>query len=342
MKTVVLSDHTGDMVARGERRHNQRHEIEMERYRRESEELVGRIEEEYQGRVAAYERELVEWNSMSWLRKFADGVSRMRVLFVLCVVAMGVCVLTYLLMPAEWMVLLAVPVMAGYMALFFSTRAPRRPVHDRVSMRLVEPVPPPREEATDEEERWLAGNEGEHRVVDHLSGLLGDEWTLVSGYRGPGGEVDQILVGPRGVCALETKYLNGTVYVSGDSWKLDKYDSYGNRVESGRPIEDRKGRSPSEQLNGAVRPLERFLARRGLVKRISRAVVLTHDRSRVGRVERKTVDRIETLSELHVDGLFSRRSQRLERDWVEKVVGFIGRDHEFHSKRSKHPGRRRR
>ena len=73
------------------------------------------------------------------------------------------------------------------------------------------------------------------------------------------------------MCALETKHLNGTVYVRGDTWEIDKYDNYGNRVESGRPIEDRRGRSPSEQLNGSVRPLDRFLARRGLLKRIGRA-----------------------------------------------------------------------
>ena len=161
-------------------------------------------------------------------------------------------------------------------------------------------------------------------------------------YRGPGGEIDQILVGPRGVCALETKYLNGTVFVRGDTWEVDRYDNYGNRVESGRPIEDRRGRSPSEQLNGAVKPPERFLSKRGLVKRIGRVVVLTHDRSRVGRVERPTVDQIRTLEELNVDRLFSRRAPRRDRDWVGRVVQSIHRDHEFHRKRSNSSRRRRR
>ena len=342
MKAIVLSDHTGDMVAMQERRHERGFDIEMARYRRESEALRRGMEEEYEGQVSAYERELVDWNAMSWVRKLAHGVSSGRMLFLLCVAAMGACVLTYILIPGEWLILLAVPVMVGYMALFFSTRAPRRPTRKKVSMRWVEPSRPPREEATDEEQKWQAGNEGERRVVNHLSGLLGDEWTLISGYRGPGGEVDQILVGPRGVCALETKYLNGTVFVSGDEWELDKYDNYGNRVESGRPIEDRRGRSPSEQLNGAVRPLERFLARRGLVKRIGRAVVLTHDRSRVGRVERQTVDHICTLAELKVDRLFSRRVPRLDPESAASVIQRIRRDHEFHRKRSGRFRRRRR
>ena len=342
MKTIVLSDHTGDVLTMRERQHNQGYDIEMARHRGESEALDRRMEEEYEGRMSAYERELVDWNAIGWVRKFADGVSRWRLLFGLCVVAMVACILTYVLMPGEWMVLLVIVVMAWYMALFFTTRAPRRPAREKVSMRLVEPSRPPREEATDEEQRWQAGNEGERRVVEHLSGMLSDDWTLISGYRGPGGEVDQILVGPRGVCALETKYLNGTVFVRGDTWEIDKYDRYGNRVESGRPIEDRRGRSPSEQLNGAVKPLERFLSKRGLVNRIGRAVVLTHDRSRVGRVERQTVDHVWTLAELNVDRVFSRRSPRLDHESATKVVQRIRGDHEFHRKRSKRSGRRRR
>ena len=196
MKTMVLSDHTGDMVAMPERQHNQRYDLEMAKYRREYEDLDRRIEEEYEGQVSAFERELVDWNAMIWVGKFADGVSRWGVLFPLCVAAMGVCVLAYVVMPVEWMVLLAIPVTVGYMALFFTTRAPKRS-----ACAWVEPSRPPREDATDEEQKWLAGNEGERRVVDHLSRMLSDDRTLISGYRGLGGEVDQILVGPRGVCA---------------------------------------------------------------------------------------------------------------------------------------------
>ena len=61
--------------------------------------------------------------------------------------------------------------------------------------------------------------------------------------------------------------------------------------------------------------------------------MLTHDKSRVGRVERKTVDRISTLSELKVDRLFSRHAPCRDLDWVERVVRRIQADHEFHRKR---------
>ena len=345
MKKIVLSDHTGDMIAMQERQHYQQYDIEMARYRRESADLTRRVEEEHESRMSEYQRELVAWNALSWVRKFVHGISKWRVLFLLCVAAMVACVVTYIVMPGNRMILLGIPVTAGFMALFLPTRAPRQPSRERVSMRWLEPPRPPRGESSDEERMWQAGNEGERRVTAHLSSLLNDDWTLLSGYRGPGGEVDQILVGPRGVCALETKYLNGTVFVSGDTWELDKYDNYGNLVESGRTIEDGRGRSPSAQVNGAVKPLEGFLSKRDLVKRVSRAVVLTHDRSAVGRVERKTVDYVGTLAEVTVDGLFSRRAPRLDHASAVNVVRRIQGDHEFHRKRSarsKRSGHRRR
>ena len=101
MKTIVLSDHTADVLAMRERQHNQGYDIEMDRHRRESADLDRRVEEEYEGRMSAYERELVDWNAMGWVRKFADGVYRWRVLFGLCVVAMGACMLVYVLMPGS-------------------------------------------------------------------------------------------------------------------------------------------------------------------------------------------------------------------------------------------------
>ena len=96
-------------------------------------------------------------------------------------------------------------------------------------------------------------------------------------------------------------------------------------------------------------PLERFLSKRDLVKRVNRAVVLTHDKSEVGGVERQTVDYIGTLDEVTLDCLFSRRAPRLDRASAASVVQRIQGDHEFHRKRSnsrprrpRRTGRRRR
>ena len=55
---------------------------------------------------------------------------------------------------------------------------------------------------------WLAGKEGERKVEKRLSQRLGHKWTLLSGYKSHKNEIDHLLVGPPGVCALETKNHN--------------------------------------------------------------------------------------------------------------------------------------
>ena len=122
------------------------------------------------------------------------------------------------------------------------------------------PRPPGRNtEPTDTEERIRAGIAGEQLVAAELGRTLTDDWTLLHGYRNRRGEIDHLLLGPRGLFAIEVKNINATVHVDGDRWHADKYDNYGNLVEQ-RQITDRKGRSPSEQLNESATELERFLA----------------------------------------------------------------------------------
>src|SRR5208282_3708883 len=98
---------------------------------------------------------------------------------------------------------------------------------------------------TDTEEKLMAGIAGEQQVAAELGRALGDDWTLLHGYRNRRGEIDHLLLGPPGLFAIEVKNLNATVHIDGDRWRADKYDNYGNLVEQ-RPVEDRKGRSPSE------------------------------------------------------------------------------------------------
>lgn len=72
---------------------------------------------------------------------------------------------------------------------------------------------------------------------------------------------DDVLLGPRGLFAIEVKHLNGTVHVNGDDWRSDKYDQYGNLVGQGRRIADARGRSPSAQLNEPASELRAIPAR---------------------------------------------------------------------------------
>lgn len=176
------------------------------------------------------------------------------------------------------------------------------------------------------------GGEGEKRVRDHLARLLGDEWTLIMGYKNPKGEVDQILVGPSGVFALEIKFINGTVHCDGDRWWRDKYDRYGNLVETSVPIADKRGRGPSRQLNEAADSLQQFLSRRIGEGRVRRAVVLSHDASRIGTVLDVRVDLVTTLATWDVRSFVSAPTV-LDDEGVSHIVDTIRQDHDFHEQR---------
>jgi hypothetical protein len=85
-----------------------------------------------------------------------------------------------------------------------------------------------RRRAGREEIVWASGNQGERRVSEFLSSQLSGDWVLISGYKNSKGEIDQILLGPRGIFAIEIKFLNGVIHCDGDLWQRDKYDKYGN------------------------------------------------------------------------------------------------------------------
>ena len=192
-------------------------------------------------------------------------------------------------------------------------------------------------ELTDTEEKIRAGIAGEQLVAAELGRALTDDWTLLRGYRNRRGEIDHLLLGPKGLFAIEVKNVNATVYVAGDRWDADKYDNYGNLVERYQ-ITDRKGRSPSEQLNEPADELERFLRERGQQIRAQRIVVLTHRRSRLASASHPTVHvgtstgYVLTLldnSPGELDELDERQRTELQR--------LIERDHDFHE-RTRRPG----
>ena len=218
---------------------------------------------------------------------------------------------------------------------FFSVFRLIRVVLARLTNRASsQPLQPAQRPSSDREQMWRSGNEGEQRVAAYLADHLSDDWTLISGYRGEGGEIDQIIVGPGGICAIEVKNLNGTLYIDGDRWLRDKYDRYGNRVEVGEVIADRRGRSPSAQINGAVSPLQSFISKGSRVRRVGRAIILSHDRSEVGQVSNPTVEYVTTLDGLDVRQLLTRSSDRLDRDSVDGLVQLIQGSHIMYNHRN--------
>jgi Nuclease-related domain len=195
-------------------------------------------------------------------------------------------------------------------------RAPRRPA---TAMR-----------ASDQEEILTAGMAGEEMAAIGLGRLLGDDWTLLRGYRNRGGEIDQLLLGPGGLIAIEVKHRNATVHCDGDEWWFDKYDRYGNLVDQGR-IRDRRGRSPSAQLNEPASLLEEFLRSRGCPARIERVVLLTHPRSRIGTCRNPTV-RMATSADDIIE-LLRRSRSALDATRRARLQQLIVRDHRFHESR---------
>ena len=159
----------------------------------------------------------------------------------------------------------------------------------RRAQRQVPAVRLPASQPTAEEERWAAGSAGELLVADELGRVLDDGWTLLRGYRNRGGEIDHLLLGPRGLFAIEVKNQNARVNCHGDQWWSTKYDKYGNPVEPRREMSDRRGRSPSVQLNEPASQLEGFLVSRGHPVAIGRIVVLIHPRAQLRSCTHPTV-----------------------------------------------------
>ena len=193
------------------------------------------------------------------------------------------------------------------------------------------PVPPVTSSAsTDREEILVAGIQGEDQVAAELAGALSDEWVLLRGYRNNRGEIDHILLGPQGLIAIEVKNRNATVYINGDNWEFEKYDNYGNLVDEGR-ITDRRGRSPSQQLNQPADELERFLHSRRQQVSIRRVVILTHLKSDLGGYEDLTVD-VATSTD-YVLSLLDESPPVFESGQLVQIEQLIERDHQHHQAR---------
>ncbi len=198
-------------------------------------------------------------------------------------------------------------------------------------------LPRPRKpfpEGPDEiDRRYFSGREGERKVDEYLRTRLDDKYTLLCGYRNFGGEIDRILVGPKGIFSMEIKNINGYVSCQGDCWTRDICDRYGNRVKLNVRIvdgkENGKQRSPSSQLNLPSNILERYLKRTFPGCRICRIVVLTHERSRLGKLDDLKIDEVVILGDWNLDSSFEKSSCRLTESEVERIVRKIESHHHY-------------
>lgn len=303
MKEIILSDHVGDQIRKRETKRQRDFQSGMSSYRSAS-----------ARRKAAFRR-----RAPLWIILFLAAYSAS--LFALWRAAGGPS--DFAAASSEFVLTMTLSSLALAALVFL------------IGYRIFMPRKPRLASAGDDESIWRAGQEGEDRLAEAFRRDLGDDWTLLKGYKNPGGEIDQILVGPPGVIAIEIKNYTGRVHIDGDRWTRDRYDNYGNLVGSGEPMTDRGGRSPSDQVNASADRLQWFLdSQSSGAGRVSRAVVLTHDKAELGRMSNPSVDYALTLNAIRRRGRNSdmlRRPARFDRNGAQQIVNLIERDHRYHA-----------
>ncbi len=193
----------------------------------------------------------------------------------------------------------------------------------------------PASQPTDEEEKLAAGATGEQLVADALGRMLDDDWILFRGYRNRRGEIDHVLLGPRGLFAIEVKNHNARIDVHGDEWWSTKYDRYGNPVGPRREVSDSRGRSPSVQLNEPASQLADFLRSRGHPVTIGRMVVLTHPRAQLRSCTSPTVHICNSVQQIRKLLNASKVSvNATERAELERLI--VKDHHHFNARRRSH------
>jgi hypothetical protein len=184
---------------------------------------------------------------------------------------------------------------------------------------------------TAREQQMLAGRNAERRVAGQLGAALNDEWVLLRGYCNARGEIDALLLGPRGLFAIEEKYRSVRVFIRGDEWIAQQIDKYGRPHGARFPIQDKKGRSPSQQVKEPVALLSRWLSTNKRGTPITPVVLLSHPGARIGTLEHPTV-RVER-SASHLLALIERSQHTLDTGRRADIERLIRRDHEFHQAR---------
>lgn len=192
------------------------------------------------------------------------------------------------------------------------------------------PVP---QQASVEERQAQVGSEAERRVDAFFASALGERWTLIAGYRGPGGEIDRILIGPYGIYAIEIKGNRGVIESDGRNWWAKRYGRRGDLLEI-----KTLPRAPDMQLLKAATPLQRWLDKNGIEQRITTVVLFAADDTRIGRMDGSCADVVTTLDALDLGLLFDPESdqERLAASLRERIVRLAVRDHQhWQSKRQR-------
>jgi hypothetical protein len=175
-----------------------------------------------------------------------------------------------------------------------------------------------------------AGVEGEDALVRELA-VLSDDWLMLRGYHNRRGETDHVLIGPRGIWAVEVKRRRVRLYVVGDRWWFERTDRRGKLVGTAWAV-DGGGRTWGRQVGDVAADLAAWLARNGYAVPVHTAVMLMHELAVVARCERPDVDLVSArpdrlLTAIHV------QPAALGSDTRAAVAELVRRDHRHHARR---------
>lgn len=205
-----------------------------------------------------------------------------------------------------------------------------------------DPPRPTKEEIDEEDKAFKAGLDGENAVERKLAESLDDSWIGFRGFHGARGEIDFVLAGPGGLAAIEVKCLNGHLTCDGDSWTRDKYDAYGNCVETDLPVRDKGGRSPSRQLREAAGWLHREIRKNLPHCPLRTLIVLSHERSKIEAAKNLGISELVLLRHWNVGRSLARMEGDLAAGEVKELARAIRALHDCRQGRRKNKRRRHR
>jgi len=184
------------------------------------------------------------------------------------------------------------------------------------------PTKPQLAPPSDRENVLQVGQEGETRFDNFISLKLDNSWTLLRGYKNYKGEIDRILVGPKGVFSFEIKNYVGSVFCIGDEWF---------RVKSGQSkgdeIKDKGGRGPAQQVNEPSDILQNQFNSNGYKVQIFRSVIFTNPKANVHSLRDVTVHFASTLRNLNMVRLYRLANTTLSPKECEEIVRIIETHH---------------
>jgi len=132
------------------------------------------------------------------------------------------------------------------------------------------------------------GLEGEERLRTYLRNILTDEYTALHNVPVEHGDIDCIIIGPKGLYAIEAKHHRGSITYTDNTWRQIKIGRKGGTYTG-------ELKNPSGQLMQNIRWLRRYLSNRGITTWINGLIIFTHPEA-----------------ELSIEGLKALRAVKLE------------------------------